>query len=141
MVPDPQSVQQAKFSMGTVLGLLVVFGRAGVNEFENHWNDPRVAAFRQRVRMILDDEVNRAYPVRWIGKLTVETSDGRVLHQCVYEPKGDPGNSLNRAELEEKAIGLAEYSRAASEQEMKAAFAQIWNLSSIPNIGSFLTPF
>ena len=141
MVTDPQTVQQAKFSMGTVLGLLAVFGRAGVNEFQNHWNEPRVVAFRQRVRMILDDEVNRAYPVRWIGKISVETSDGRVFHECVYEPKGDPGNSLDRTELEEKAIGLAEYSGAASAHEIKTAIVQIWDLSNIPNIGSFLTPF
>jgi 2-methylcitrate dehydratase PrpD len=140
-VTNPQTVHQAKFSMGTVLGLLAVFGRAGVPDFENHWNEPRVLAFRERVRMRLDDEVNRAYPVRWIGKITVTTSDGRTLLNRVDEPKGDPGNSLSRAELEKKAMQLGVYSRAANEREMKAAFARIWDLSNVPNLGSFLPPF
>jgi 2-methylcitrate dehydratase PrpD len=137
-VTHPKTVHQAKFSMGTVLALLAVFGRAGVQEFENHWNEPRVVAFRQRVRMLLDDEVNRAYPVRWIGKITVTTADGRMLPGRADIPKGDPGNSLSRGELEGKAIELAVYSHAASEQEMKAAFARIWELSKVRNVGQFL---
>ena len=49
--------------------------------------------------MELDPEVDAAYPARWIGKVTVHTIDGRVLHGRVDEPKGDPGNTLSRAEL------------------------------------------
>ena len=137
-VGSPQTVHQAKFSMGTVLGLLAIFGRAGVQEFENHWNEPRVVDFRQRVRMLVDEEVDRAYPLRWIGKITVTTSDGRTLHDRVDKPKGDPGNSLSRTELEEKAMQLAVYSGAASEEEMRAVFARIWDLSNVAKIGPFL---
>ena len=139
-IENPRTVHQAKFSMGTVLGLLAVLGRAGVQEFENHWNEPRIVAFRQRVRMLVDDEVDRAYPVRWIGKITVRTSDGRTLHGRVDSPKGDPGNSLSRGELEEKVMQLAAYSGAASEEEMKAVIAQICDLSNVPKVGAFL-PF
>ena len=137
-VTNPLTVHQAKFSMGTVLGLLAVFGRAGVQEFESYWNEPRVLAFRERVGMRLDDEVNRAYPVRWIGKITVTTSDGRTLEGRVDKPKGDPENSLSRAELEEKVMQLGVFTRAANEREIKAAFAQIWDLSNVPNVGPFL---
>jgi 2-methylcitrate dehydratase PrpD len=140
-VENPRTVHQAKFSMGTVLGLLAVFGRAGVREFENHWNEPRVVAFRERVRMLVDDEVDRAYPVRWIGKITVLTSDGRTLHERVDKPKGDPGNSLTRSELEEKAIELAAYSDAASEEEMKAVFRRIRDLSNVAKVGPLLSQF
>ena len=48
--------------------------------------------------MALDEEVDRAYPARWIGKVTVTTHDGRTLHGRVDEPKGDPGNTLSRDE-------------------------------------------
>jgi len=136
---NPQSVHQAKFSMGTVLALLAIFGSAGVKDFDDHFRDPRVVAFRQRVKMVRDDEVDRAYPARWIGKVTVTTTDGRTLHGRVDEPKGDPGNTLSRRELEQKALRLAEYSRAASEQEMKSVFARVWELASTPKIDRFLT--
>src|SRR5262245_6501700 len=91
-VVDPQTVHQAKFSMGTVLGLIALHGRAGLGEFDAAFKDPAVAALRDRVKMELDPEVDAAYPVRWIGKVSVLTNDGRRLDGRIDEPKGDPGN-------------------------------------------------
>ena len=136
-VVDPGTVHQAKFSMGTVLGLIAHFQRAGVKEFENEYCNPKVVAFRQKVEMVLDEEVDSTYPNRWIGKVTVETTDGHKLDGRVDEPKGDPGNTLSREELEEKALRLAEFSGAASESEMRVVFARIRQLEQAGSIGAF----
>ncbi len=136
-VVNPQTVHQAKFSMGTVLGLIAHFQRAGLKEFEEAYNDARIAEFRGKVHMELDSEVDTAYPARWIGKVTVETADGRVLRGRVDEPKGDPGNTLSRDELEQKALRLAEFSQAATAEEMRSAFARIWNLEQAGTVGRF----
>jgi 2-methylcitrate dehydratase PrpD len=87
--------------------------------------------------MELDSEVDSAYPARWIGKVTVETSDGRTLHGRVDEPKGDPGNTLSRDELEQKALRLADFSSAATEEEMRGAFSRIWNLAQAEQVEPF----
>ncbi|HWK60563.1 MAG TPA: MmgE/PrpD family protein [Eoetvoesiella sp.] len=137
-VVEPVTVHQAKFSMGTVLGLIAIFQHAGVNEFESSFNDPRVAAFNKRVSMALDEEVDRAYPARWLGKVSVRTTDGRVFTARVDEPKGDPGNTLTRAELEEKALRLARFSGAADEAQMHRAFRNIWDVANAPIIGSWI---
>ena len=137
-VVDPTTVHQSKFSMGTVLGLIAVDGHAGLAEFDAHYRDPAVTAFRDRVAMELDDEVDRAYPARWIGKVTVETIDGRRLDGRVDEPKGDPGNTLSPAELEEKAVRLARYRDGASEPEARSAIAAIRALASTPRVPRFL---
>ncbi|BDI05179.1 hypothetical protein CATMQ487_21490 [Sphaerotilus microaerophilus] len=50
-VVAPHTVHQSKFSMGTVLGLIALHGRAGLTEFDRHFADADLAAFRQRVRM------------------------------------------------------------------------------------------
>jgi 2-methylcitrate dehydratase PrpD len=137
----PTSVHQAKFSMGTVLGLIAVHGKAGLAEFEEHaLQDPRVAAFRERVRMALDAEVDSAYPQRWIGKVEVRTVDGRTCSARVDVPKGDPGNSLSRPELEAKAIRLARFRGAATEAEMRAALSRLWRLEEEPRLGRLLPP-
>ena len=138
-VVDPRTVHQAKFSMGTVLGLIAEFGNAGLQEFESFYNDPRIAAFRNKVEMVLDEEVDRAYPARWIGKVTVHTADGRTLEGRVDEPKGDPGNTLSREELEDKALRLAGFADAASPAEMRAAFARIWALADAERVGFLLS--
>jgi 2-methylcitrate dehydratase PrpD len=132
-VTEPTTVHQAKFSMGTVLGLIAVFGRAGLMEFDAHYNNKHVAAFRSRVRMVLDEEVNSAYPKRWIGKVTVRTMDGRVLHGRVDEPKGDPGNTLTRDEIEEKVRRLAAYGGAATDEELNKIIAHVWSMELWPH--------
>ncbi|HJV63063.1 MAG TPA: MmgE/PrpD family protein [Albitalea sp.] len=137
-VSDPQTVHQAKFSMGTVLGLIACFGRAGLTEFAEHWRDAPVAALRGKVTMALDQEVDAAYPARWIGKVTVDTTDGRRLQARVDEPKGDPGNSLTRAELEDKALHLAAFGGAATYAEMRHAIERIWALARTPVVGGLL---
>ena len=131
-VVDPQTVHQAKFSMGTVLGLIALNGRAGLGEFDAAFRDPAVVAFRDRVRMELDPEVDAAYPARWIGKVTVHMRDGRQLEGRVDEPKGDPGNTLSRGEIEEKAIRLARYRDGANEAEMRKVIERVWALEQTP---------
>lgn len=135
-VEVPSSVHQAKFSMGTTLGLIAAHRRAGMEEFASDYGEPRVAAFRSRVRMVLDPEVDAAYPEHWIGKVTVRTTDGRILHGRVDEPKGDPGNTLSRSELEAKALRLARFSGAADEAEMRSLIERVWRISSAERVGT-----
>jgi len=137
-VVDPQTVHQAKFSMGTVLGLIAVHGHAGLGEFDAHWRDAAVIAFRNKVRMQLDAEVDSAYPARWIGKVIVETNDGRRLEGRADEPKGDPGNTLERAEIEEKALRLAAYRGGATEAEMRGVIERIWSIAGAKRVPLFL---
>ncbi|CAB3876664.1 MULTISPECIES: MmgE/PrpD family protein [Achromobacter] len=137
-VVDPRTVHQSKFSMGTVLGLIARKGRAGLPEFDAALDDPAVAAFRARVTMELDPEVDAAYPQRWIGKVTVHTRDGRTLHGRVDEPKGDPGNTLSRDEIEAKTLSLGRYADAATDAELRGLIGAIWNLEKAERIGALL---
>lgn len=137
-VVDPRTVHQSKFSMGTVLGLIARQGRAGLPEFDAALDDPAVADFRGRVTMELDPEVDGAYPQRWIGKVTVHTRDGRVLRGRVDEPKGDPGNTLSRDEIEAKTLSLGRYADAATEAELRGLIGAIWNLERADKVGALL---
>lgn len=137
-VVDPRTVHQSKFSMGTVLGLIARQGRAGLPEFDAALDDPAVADFRGRVTMELDAEVDGAYPQRWIGKVTVHTRDGRVLHGRVDEPKGDPGNTLSRDEIETKTLSLGRYADAATEAELRGLIKAIWDLERAGKVGALL---
>lgn len=137
-VVEPASVHQAKFSMGTTLGLIAAHRRAGMQEFQSGYDDAPIAAFRSRVRMSLDPEVDKAYPARWIGRVTVTTTDGRELHGRVDEPKGDPGNTLSRPELEAKALRLAGFSGGASDVEMRSIIERVWRIVDAERVGGFL---
>ena len=138
-VQSPRTEHQAKFSMGTVLGLIAVFGRAGLEEFRDHaLSDPRVIAVRERVTMALDPEVEQAYPQRWLRRVEITTRSGEVLRGAIDEPRGDPGNSLSRDELEDKFRRLAHYSRGASPAECEALIARIWRLHEWKEVTNIL---
>lgn len=131
-VDVPTTVHQAKFSMGTVLGMIAVHGRADLNGFDRHaLTDERVARFRSRVTMTRDDEVDSLYPRHWVGKVSVRTVDGRELSYRVDEPKGNPGNTLTREELEAKAVRLAAFRDGARENEMLRFISTIWSLERL----------
>ena len=137
-VVDPATVHQSKFSMGTVLALVARHGHAGLGEFDAHFNADATVALRGRVTMQLDPEVDGAYPRRWIGKVTVHTTDGRVLQGRVDEPKGDPGNTLTREEISAKAVRLALYGKAAGEAETRSLLERLWSIAQAPRVGPLL---
>lgn len=134
-VKDPKTVHQSKFSMGTVLAIVAKYGHAGLDEFENHFLDPEICQLRDNVSMQLDPQVDQAYPQRWIGKVSVKTHAGIEFHGQLDEPKGDPGNTLTRSEIESKAIRLALFSHGASESEMQNIIAQLWQIAHAPQVG------
>ncbi len=137
-VCQPTTVHQSKFSMGTTLALAARFGHAGLTEFDQHFLDQSTKALRDRVEMILDEEVDAAYPQRWIGKVSVTTTDGRVLQGRVDEPKGDPGNTLSRDEIAAKALRLAAFSGGATASEMQTAVNALWAVADWATVGNLL---
>jgi len=135
----PQTVHQAKFSMGTVLGLIAVHGKAGLTEFhELALSDGDVAAIRDKVSMTLDTEVDGAYPQRWLGRVIVTTADGRTLHGAIDEPKGDPGNTLNRSELADKFQCLTQFSGARTPAQTSKLIEKVWDLRNAASLAHWL---
>ncbi len=138
-VTDPRTIHQSKFSMGFVLAQIALHGRAGLGEFTDPaLRDAEVRAFLERVTMVLDPEVDGAYPKRWLGRVEVFTTDGRRIEQRIDTPKGDPGNTLTRPELEDKALRLAAYADGASPAEMRAVIARCWRLHDEAGVRDWL---
>jgi 2-methylcitrate dehydratase PrpD len=137
-VVDPQTVHQSKFSMGTVLALIALRNSADLAGFDAALQNSDVTAFRDRVTMALDEEVDTAYPQRWIGKVTVTTKDGRTLSGRVDEPKGDPGNTLSRPEIETKARLLGTYLGAATDAQVNALIQTVWAIRQQSALGPLL---
>jgi len=86
------------------------------------------------------EKVDTAYPVRWIGKVTVYARDGRCLSARVDEPKGDPGNTLSRAEIEDEALRLGTYRNAADEDAVRRLIAQVWSIADSERVDAFMRP-
>ncbi len=138
-VVDPSTVHQSKFSMGTVLALAARHGFAGLTEFDNDYRGQDTMALRDKVSMVLDTEVDTAYPQRWIGKVTVTTTDGRTLQGRVDEPKGDPGNTLSREELTDKALRLGAFCKEVPTGQMQNAVQKLWKVRDWTKVETLLS--
>jgi 2-methylcitrate dehydratase PrpD len=57
----------------------------------------------------------------------------------VDTPKGDPGNTLARAELEDKALRLARYADGAGAEEMRRVIDRVWGLHDAADVRNFLS--
>jgi 2-methylcitrate dehydratase PrpD len=137
-VTNPSTVHQAKFSMPATLGLIAAHRRAGMADFDSFFGDETARSFLNRVDMRLDPEVDAAYPARWIGKVSVWTKDGREFRGRVDEPKGDPGNTLSRAEIDEKARRLVAYGKSVRDSEVDGLMAKLWSIADAQKIGRLL---
>lgn len=138
-VSDPRTIHQSKFSMGFVLALIARRGTAGIDDFtEAALDDPELREFSERVEMALDPEIDAAYPRHWIGLVEIETTGGDYFTSRVDVPKGDPGNTLTREELEEKVRSLAAFQNGASDEEMSTLMDRIWNVDREPDVRNLL---
>jgi 2-methylcitrate dehydratase PrpD len=138
-VSDPQTIHQSKFSMGFVLALIALRGRAGVTEFTDEaLRDPDVRAFADRVEMVYDPGIDAEYPERWIGLVEVQTTDGGRFTSRVDVPKGDPANTLSRAEIEDKARLLGAFQHGASPEEVRRIIDRVWTLDREPHVRDLL---
>jgi 2-methylcitrate dehydratase PrpD len=93
--------------------------------------------------MKFDAEVDQAYPARWLGRVTVTTHDGRSLEGHVDEPKGDPGNTLSRSEIEAKvhrlaAYGLKNISQTKIDEGISTLIDNVWSLHTLKTLPSFV---
>jgi 2-methylcitrate dehydratase PrpD len=136
---EARTIHQSKCSMGFVLALIALRGHADIGDFSSDaLSDLAVRRFAARVEMVLDPEMDTAYPAHWIGLVTAESTDGRTLTSRVDVPRGDPGNGLTRAELEDKLHRLANFGAAVSPAALDRLIARIWSLAEQPNVRDLL---
>ncbi|CAN7635450.1 hypothetical protein [Mesorhizobium sp. LjNodule214] len=109
-VDIPQTVHQAKFSMGAVLGLIAVHGVADRNAFERHvLADDRVARFRSKVRMELDAEVAPLYPKQWVGKVSITTVTAANSMPGSTNPRAIPVTRLRNRNWKPRLYALPNF--------------------------------
>ena len=135
-VDIPATVHQSKFSMGTVLGIVAYKKFAGLTEFDEALTDPNVHAFREKVHMVLDKQIDEAYPNKWLGKVTVTLNNGNTFSEFIEDPKGDPGNTLSRSEIEAKVTRLMQYRGVATMEEIQKVIQWVWGLQTNERIQS-----
>lgn len=125
---DPQTADQARFSLHYMVASALVHGSVRLSAYEpERLNDPATRALMQRIGKVLDPEVDAGFPGRRAARVTITLRDGRVLTHLQPDRKGDPELPLSDADLEGKLIELA--APVIGEPEARALLARIWALT------------
>ena len=97
----PVSSYGAKFSLPYSIAVMLVHGRAGLEQFTDEAiGDPAVLGLAAKVRYVLDPTID--YPRHFSGHVKVTMADGRVFEENQPHPRGGLEDPLPPAEIVEK---------------------------------------
>ncbi len=105
---QPVTPTEARFSLKYVVASALTHGSVRLAAFEpERMADPVTRALMQRIDVVVDPDIDAAFPGRRAARITMETSDGRKAEYFQPNRKGDPELPLTDRELEHKFEELA----------------------------------
>lgn len=118
----PADYLAAKFSMEFCVAILLLRGKAGLNEFRDEVvSDPEVRATIEKVRFEVDPEADAAGYNTMTSIIRVRMKDGREIEGRAAFAKGSPANPMSERELLEKFMGCLEAGGIAEDAGERAA--------------------
>jgi len=129
----PSTALEAKFSMPFCAAAAVVFGRVGIDTFDDEpLRDPRVAALMRVVTMRVDDAIGQGKPSLTEARVRVQLKDGRSLVQEAHGARGYPANPATADQLAAKFLACA--SRAIGKPQAAELLTRLAAIDSLDNI-------
>jgi 2-methylcitrate dehydratase PrpD len=132
--PDPRSGLEAKFSMPFCAAAAVVFGRVGIDTFDDaRLGDPAVRRLMPRVSMRVDEQLSQGAPALTQARVDIRLSNGALLSARANGAHGYPDQPASREELDAKFRACA--SRAlAAEETLASTLSDLHRIEELPDI-------
>ena len=136
----PVSSYGAKFSLPYSIAVMLVRGRAGLDEFtEAAIHDPIVLGLAKKIRYVLDPTID--YPRHFSGHVKITLDDGTVLEENQPHPRGGLEDPLPPKEIEEKFRAIARLALSAEKVErILDNVRQLERLTAIAELSDLLAP-
>jgi 2-methylcitrate dehydratase PrpD len=120
----------AKFSLPVSVGLMLCYGRAGVDEYSpERIRNPAVQNLAERVNVMVDKERDDVYPKERSARVDIETKGKSYSHEVAIS-KGEPENPASDDELKEKFFPNA--ARVLPMEKVADLYEMIRDIENIP---------
>lgn len=117
---DVRSASSAKMSIPYSVAVALVKGKAGIIEYEDECiNDKFIIDLTKKIRVSSDSRFSANFPKLQTAAVTIEFNNGKIINSQTDLPKGEPENSLNSKEFEERFLDLMQYSGHSLENGRK----------------------
>lgn len=126
---------EAKFSTPFTVANAVLYGKVGLNEFEqNNIDDVTVQNMLKKVTVITDETFTEKYPDHWGCKVVIKLNDGNIYETTIPDASGSVENPLTEQQLVRKITGILE--RVKPESEVTEILNRLLNIESATSIYS-----
>jgi 2-methylcitrate dehydratase PrpD len=137
----PTNELQAKFSMEFCMAILLLEGKAGLNEFTDEVvNRPDVKAMIERVDFVVDQRAEDAGYHLMTTYIDIELKDGRKIAGHADFGKGSPANPMSYDEVAGKFLECAEFANwdEGRAREVVGMVAEFENLADVRGLLALL---
>ncbi len=130
----PRNELQAKFSMEFCMAILLLEGRAGLNEFTDEVVlREDVQRMIERIDFVVDDEAERAGYHKMTTMIDIELTDGRRISGRADFGKGSPVDPMSYDEVAEKFRECVEFARFPRSRA-ETVVGMVRDLETLPSI-------
>jgi len=136
----PTSSYGSKFSLPYSIAVMLIRGRAGLEEFSDEViRDPEVLSLAKKVRYELDPTID--YPRHFSGHVKIVLADGGILEENQPHPRGGLESPLPPEEIERKFRANARLALSGQQLELIVeSVKRLEQLSSITALSDLLSP-
>ena len=105
---------------------------------ESRASDPDLIELTNRIQVVNDPELTKAYPAKSRCVIEITMQDGTTIRSERDYPKGDPADPLSDHEIEEKLKTYFFF--AANDSEKDAIIEKLWKLEEQSNLDWLISP-
>jgi 2-methylcitrate dehydratase PrpD len=132
----PQDALQGKFSMEFCMAVLLLYRKAGLNEFTDEVvRRPEVQSMIERVHFGVNEEAERAGYNKMTSILDIHLKDGRTISGRTDFAKGSPADQMSLDEVAAKFLDCAAFAKWPK-QKATGIVESVKKLETLPDVRS-----
>jgi 2-methylcitrate dehydratase PrpD len=133
-----EDARAAKFSLVFCAAAALYYGRLPVSAFSPEaLKNQAVLGIAKNTTIHIDEECNKAYPEKWMAKVSVRTRDKKVYEGRMEYPKGDPENPFTEQDFIKKFMDLAV--AAVNQDQAKSLLARCKGVEEVQDMSNLFT--
>jgi 2-methylcitrate dehydratase PrpD len=126
---DIKGAYSAKMSTPYSTAAALIYGKAGLQEFENDvLENTKVKALTRKIMVNSNEELSRIFPEKQSAVVTIKTTDGSYSERVDF-PKGEPENPLSDEEFRSRYEALMAFGTVREE-----VYTSIYNNVNQPQV-------